>query len=289
MNKKIPVLAYASGIAANNPDCRLGPGALKKSDLLLEMADLLDWQPAIASEHNQAGMAALPEVARLNQILAQKTQAYVRDHQSFLVLGGDHSCAIGTWSGASAALKKRGPIGLIWIDAHMDSHTPQTTESGNIHGMPLASLLGYGAKELTGIMDFQPKLLPEHVCLIGVRSFEKGEAGLLKKLNVKIFYSDEVKKRGLADIFRQARNIVTNGTVGYGISIDLDAIDPQDAPGVGKPELHGLAGKEFYQQLKLFNHDPTLLGLEIVEFNPKLDQEHKTEKLISDIIHSVFV
>jgi arginase len=287
--KEITVIGYGSGIAANNPDCGSGPLTLKKSAIFSEKSIHLVWWDLLVSKTADRQLAAIKEVAKLNHSLARKIQQLVLARQKFLVLGGDHTAAIGTWSGAASALRKQGPLGLIWIDAHMDSHTPETTESGNIHGMPLACLLGYGPGPLTEVLESQPKLLPWHVCLIGVRSFEQSEADLLKRLNIRVFFMEEVKSRGLAAVFADSLQIVKRQTAGYGISIDLDAMDPADAPGVGKPEADGLSGAALCEQLEEINQDQQLLGLEIVEFNPLLDQAQKTERLIADIIAAVFL
>jgi len=286
--QKIPVFGYAAGIAANNPDCRLGPATLKQSSFLNEKGLNLAWEELLNGGNGSDKLAALKEVSKLTNRLAKQVEQWVSEQQKFLVLGGDHSAAIGTWSGAASALRPKGSLGLMWIDAHMDSHTPETTESGNIHGMPLACLLGFGPDQLTALLESQPKVLPWHICLIGVRSFEQGEAELLKRLNVQIFFMDEVKQRGLAAVFADGLRVVEEEAVGYGISVDLAAMDSIDAPGVGKPEPVGLAGKELCQQLQIVKNDPKLLGLEIVEFNPLLDKDKRTERLVADMIAAVF-
>ena len=288
-NKKIYTLGIASGIAANNPGCGEGPSTLQKSKYLQQLAIDLHWQKTLTpSTSNVSGIKTIPVITPLLQQLAEQTQQWVIQNKPFLVIGGDHSCAIGTWSGAATALQNQGPIGLIWIDAHMDSHTNKTTKTNNVHGMPLATLLGHGQSDLINILAKQPKLKPEHVCLIGVRSFESEEAELLKKLNVKVFYMEEVQQRGMKAIMQDALKIVKNNTAGFGVSLDLDAIDPAEAPGVGVPEKNGITAQDLYNGLLLLNNDKHLLGLEIVEFNPHLDQQQKTEKIISEIITKVF-
>ena len=195
-----------------------------------------------------------------------------------LVVGGDHSCAIGTWSGVHLWLGEQGPLGLIWIDAHMDSHTFATTPSGALHGMPLACLLGYGEQRLTGIGVAKPKLRPEHVCLLGVRSFEDGEAALLKKLGVRVISVAEIRKRGVVATLAEALAIANNGTAGYGVSLDLDVLDPSEEPGVGSPEPDGLLCLELEQALRQLRNDPALLAMEIVEYNPHHDRNLLTAR-----------
>src|SRR5665213_879539 len=164
----------------------------------------------------------------------------LQQHKFVSVVGGDHSCAIGTWSGVYDAMHHLGDIGLIWIDAHMDSHTPETTPTNHIHGMPLACLLGYGYPTLTGVLHAAPKFKPENVCLIGVRSYEKGEAALLKHLNVRVFFMEEVQERGFEVVLAEAVQHVNQHTIGYGITLDIDAVDPLEAPGVDVPEPEGI-------------------------------------------------
>lgn len=231
---------------------------------------------------NKSGIEALQPVAEICTRLAKHSYQLAHDKELFAVIGGDHSCAIGTWSGVKAAVG--GPIGLLWVDAHMDSHTPETSISRNLHGMPLAALLGYGFPELTQILNPNPKILPQHVCLIGVRSFEEGEQALLKKLGVRIYYMQEVEERGLAPIMREALNIINQGTVGYGISFDVDGIDPADAPGVETRANHGIRSQSMLDCLQLIAEYPNLLGVEIAEFSPKYDVEEMTEKLIVEFI-----
>ena len=136
-------------------------------------------------------------------------------------------------------------------------------------------------------MDTQPKLLPEQVCLIGIRSYEQGEADLLKQLNVRVFDMDEVNERGIETVFAEALAIVKKNTAGYGLSIDMDAMDPNDAPGVGTPEPGGIAGNALCATLANIAADKDLVGFEIVEFNPNLDQEQKTEKLVVKLLKTL--
>lgn len=214
--------------------------------------------------------------------LAIQVKSCVKKNQRFCVIGGDHSAAIGTWSGASVGLDK--PLGLIWIDAHKDAHTFETSLSGNIHGMPVASLLGNGHPRLSQILTHYPKLLPENICLIGVRSYEEGEHQLLQRLNVKVFEMEEVQQRGISTILFEAREHVTKHTAAYGITCDLDAIDPKDIPGVSTPEPGGIDGKELLQAFSQLYPDPRQIGFEIMEFNPSQDKNYKTEQFIFDLL-----
>jgi len=198
-----------------------------------------------------------------------------------VIIGGDHSCAIGSWTGIIDALNADKQYGLIWIDAHMDAHTLHTSHSKCYHGMPLSFLLGQNTE------DFQlsPKvqILPENLVIIGVRSFEEEEKKLLNSLQVRIFYVDEVYKRGLDQVFKEAVSIVNNNTKYFGVSLDLDAIDPKDAPGVGSPEANGLSWLELKENLPIIFSNAKFSALEITEFNPTIDINDKTAEIILQI------
>ena len=157
----IDVIGAACSAGASSKGTQLSPSHLKESKLMKQINLTLNWKDIIAVDRSLTGLSALNNIANYCETLAQHIQASINSKQPFLALGGDHSCAIGTWSGAATAMRPHGPIGLIWIDAHMDAHTPKTSESGNIHGMPLAHLLGVGEPALTHIADTQPKLAPE--------------------------------------------------------------------------------------------------------------------------------
>jgi arginase len=206
--------------------------------------------------------------------LALEVKATLRDRQFPVVIGGDHSCAVGTWRGVAAAYE--GPVGLIWIDAHMDAHTRTTSPSGNVHGMPLAHLLGeWGGPRA---------LAPGHVCLIGIRSFEPEEEALLERLGVRVYRMDEVRARGLDAVMGEALAIATAGTRAFGVSLDVDAVDPQDAPGVSTPAAAGLAPGALLRALRLAAAAPGFAALEVVEYNPVVDLQGRTAELVADAL-----
>jgi arginase len=205
-----------------------------------------------------------------------RTQAGVAAGRRFIVVGGDHSCAIGTWSGARDGLGETEALGLVWFDAHMDAHTPETTPSGRLHGMPIAALMGYGRAELTGLSRHAPALRPEHLCLIGVRSYEDGERALLDRLGVRVIHMDEIRRIGLRAATEEALAIARRGTAGFGISIDMDVLDPSEAPGVGSRVAGGLTGAELADALRLAQGSDGLLGFEIAEYDPTFDVRFRT-------------
>jgi len=229
----------------------------------------------------------LETITEANQSLAQTTQKLFNENKRFCVIGGDHSCAIGTWSGVATALPKDSELGLIWVDAHMDGHTPETSLTGNIHGMPVATLLGYGYQPLTQLLSQQAKIKPQNLCLIGIRSYEAGEEKLLNDLGVRIFFSSDVDKLGIEEIMQQAIAHISQSATHIGLSVDLDGLDPTDAPGVGTPVAEGIDGQAFCASLNWLTKQSNFVGYEIVEYNPHLDIEQKTAAMISNIIYAL--
>jgi arginase len=203
--------------------------------------------------------------------LAVEVKAALRDHEFPVVIGGDHSCAVGTWRGVASVYE--GPVGLVWIDAHMDAHTRATSPSGNLHGMPLAHLLGaWGGP---------PALAPGHVCQIGIRSFEPAEEALLERLGVRVYRMDEIHRRGLDAVMTEALALATQGTRAFGVSLDIDAVDPASAPGVNTPAAEGLAPGALMQALGLAARQPGFAALEVVEYNPVVDHDGRTAALVA--------
>lgn len=282
----LQVLSAAWGIGAQKQDCRQGPLYLAEKRSLDALSIPHHWQEAITEPKEcDDKVAAISQMALQ---LARQVNQCILNKERFVTLGGDHSCAIGTWSGAAHALANKGDLGLIWFDAHMDAHTFATTPSDTIHGMPVACLLGHGKPALIEILQKTPKLKPEHLCLIGVRSYEEGEAALLKKLKVRCFMMDEVMQRGLEVVMKEAMDIVTQGTVAYGVTIDLDGLDPQEAPGVGSREKNGLHCDQVVKVLSHVNGDARFIGAEIAEFNPLLDSDEKTVQCIQALLKALF-
>jgi arginase len=285
--RSIVVIGAASGAGAPDPSCSEGPAALRRSRAFHDNPlHHVEWDAILRVPRAQRD-TPLHAVASLCTRLADEVAGVLQAGHFPLVVGGDHSCAIGTWSGVHRALAHRGPIGLIWIDAHMDSHTFTTTPSGQIHGMPLACLLGHGETALTSIGGAEAKLRPEQVCLIGVRSYEAGEAALLHRLGVRVYDMDEIRLRGLTEVFEQALAIVRQGTAGFGVSVDLDALDPEEEPGVGTPVPGGLRRAELADALSHLRGDRGFVAMEIVEYNPRRDRRHATADAAGDLLNAI--
>ena len=176
----------------------------------------------------------------------------------------------------------QGELGLIWIDAHMDSHTPGTSHTGRLHGMPLAWLLGQADDALYGLSSAMVD--PEHVALIGVRSYEPEEKERLDRLGVRVFHIEEVRQRGLEAVSDEALGIATGGTSGFGVSIDLDAVTPEEAPGVGTPVPEGIVGAELARCLRTVGARPELVAIELAEYLPRLDPDGRSARVAVDLL-----
>lgn len=278
----IEVIGVASGIGALDPRCADGP-------LVLQRFRAFQHPPALWDgllQPKEDGRTVIEAEAELCERVALRVHEVLTADRFPLVVGGDHACAIGTWSGVRHWLGARGALGLIWLDAHMDSHTLATSPSGAVHGMPLACLLGYGDPRLTAVGGEKNKLQPEHVCLLGVRSYESGEAALLRRLGVRVITMDEIRRNGIQAAMDEALRIARTGTAGFGISLDLDVLDPAEEPGVGSPVPGGMTRSELAQALRVLHGDPGLLALEFVEYNPKCDRNYATAQAADDLFRA---
>ncbi len=204
-----------------------------------------------------------------------------------LVLGGDHSIAIGTVSGASEFYRRQGQkLGLIWLDAHGDCNTPETSPSGNIHGMALACLLGAGPRELTQILSPQPKVAPENTVLVGVHDLDPGEKEFLRRAGVKAFTMRDLDERGMRAVLEEAIAIAGRGAAGICASLDMDFIDAAWAPGVGTPVRGGVTYREAHLAMEILADSRALRALEVVEINPILDEHNRTAELAVELVLS---
>ena len=205
-----------------------------------------------------------------------------------LVLGGDHSLAAGSVAAAAAWARttKRGPIGLLWVDAHGDMNTPATSLSGNVHGMPLAALLGPEPPDLASIGGFTPKVLPAHTVLIGVRNLDEREKVAVRNSHVHVFTMKDIDRQGIASIVEQAVNLAGQGTAGIHVSFDMDVCDPSIAPGVGTRVKGGLNYREAHMVMEMVADSGLLTSLDIVEVNPTLDVQNATAELGTELVLS---
>ena len=206
-----------------------------------------------------------------------------------LILGGDHSVAAGTVSGVAEFYRRKNQkIGLLWIDAHTDMNTPDSSPSGNVHGMPLAAIMGLPPFELGKIFDFSPKVQPENCVLIGIRDVDNFEKENIRKSGVQVFTMRDIDERGMRSVMEEALSLAGNGTVGYHVSLDMDWIDPEDAPGVGTPVWGGATYREAHLAMEIISDHGHMLSFEIVEVNPVIDEHNQTADLAVELALSAF-
>jgi arginase len=206
-----------------------------------------------------------------------------------LVLGGDHSVAAGTVAGVAEFYRRQNQkIGLIWIDAHTDINTPDSSPSGNVHGMPLAAIMGLGPAELANIFDFSPKVQPENCVLVGVRDIDAIEKENVHKAGIGVFTMRDIDERGMRTIMEEALRMAGRGTAGYHVSLDMDWIDPEDAPGVGTPVRGGATYREAHLAMEIIADHGRMLSFEIVEVNPVIDERNQTADLAVELALSAF-
>ncbi|MBL8483587.1 MAG: ornithine--oxo-acid transaminase [Rhodocyclaceae bacterium] len=276
--RDIDLIGIASNLGGPNPGTADGPDSLREAlQVELRQTGLATrWRDTLHPEPGDAHAA----LAQLALQTAKRVAASIAEGNFPLVLGGDHSCAIGTWRGVLAAIGRR-PFGLVWIDAHCDAHTPDTSPTGRLHGMPLAALLGHGRAPLVGpagVLD------PARVALVGVRSAEPEERALLARLGVRVFGMDDVRRDGLAAVLAAARAVACpDGQSPWGLSLDVDALDPREAPGVGVPAAGGLRPTELVAALRAWRGDALLQAFEIAEFDPQYDVDGRTARWIREI------
>jgi arginase len=289
VERHIELIGAAWGLGGAEPNCAEAPEvlapllveALQRCGVRLDAGPML--RPALGERRRQLA------VGKLCGLLASAVADALRRGRLPCVLGGDHSCAGGTWTGVARALgggtaHGHGPLGLIWIDAHMDAHTPGTSHTGRLHGMPLAWLLGQDDDPLYGLAT--GVLEPRHVALLGVRSFEPEERERLDRLGVRVMYMDEVRRRGIDAVVAEAVDIATRGTAAFGVSVDLDVVTPDEAPGVGTPVPDGVAGADLARALGRVAGRRDLIAIELVEYAPRLDPTGASARVAVEILKS---
>jgi arginase len=293
---RLAILGAPLDLGAGRRGVDMGPSALRLaglgqrvSNLGYSVADLGN-----VSVEQQESTPSGPENAKyLHQIssvctaLAETVFRSVQKKQFPLVLGGDHSVAIGTIAGVSQAYSQQNEqLGLIWVDAHADMNTPETSPSGNVHGMPLACCIGQGPPELTQILGFAPKVNPRNVVLIGLRDVDALERLRVRESGVCAFTMRDIDERGLREVMERALAIAGDETGGIHLSFDMDAVDPDEAPGVGTPVRGGMTYREAHLAMEIICDSGSLLSMELVEVNPVLDEANRTANLAVELILS---
>lgn len=289
---RIALLGAAFSAGGAHPGCRHGPQAFRTREFRrwrLRMHMNMRWAGIVREENPQPLRLSqgAESLVRSTHKLMRRTRQLRRGGVLPFVIGGDHSCAIGTWSGIAATQKQA--LGLLWIDAHLDSHTPETSETQRLHGMPLAVLLGEGDTRLSGLAGQRPAIDPRFCAVIGARSFEAGEPVRLRRLGVRFYTGHEIRQRGLGIVLAEAWRRVAAAPGGFGVSLDMDVLDPMLAPGVSVPEHRGLHPQQLATLLRQQPRKHRLRGLEVVEFNPRRDPQGRTRRLLPTLMSSLLL
>jgi arginase len=258
----------------------LGYAVLDKGDLPTPIPETQERR----DEHKKY----IRDIAKVCQKVYQSALSSFDEGAMPLVLGGDHSIGAGSVAAAAdwARRTRNLPIGLLWVDAHGDMNTPATSLSGNVHGMPLAALLGPEPSELSRIGDFSPKVLPAHTVLIGVRNLDEREKVAVRDSHVHVFTMKDIDRQGVASVLEQALKLAGDGTAGIHVSFDLDVCDPAIAPGVGTPVKGGLDYREAHMVMEMVADSGLLTSLDLVEVNPTLDVRNATAQLGAELAAS---
>jgi arginase len=289
MPEKIRIIGVPMDLGASRRGVDMGPSALRVAGLQSrlkqlgrQVEDIGNVQVRQPEEQHYGEKKAkyLDEIAEACKGLAEIVGKTLDEDFEPLVLGGDHSIAVGTTAGVAAHFhKKSRRIGVIWLDAHGDMNTPDSSPSGNVHGMPLASIMGYGPPELTDLAGITPMVEPRSVALVGIRDLDSKERRLMKDTGVHVFTMRDIDERGMREVMAEALRFTTDDTAGVAVSLDMDFVDPTDAPGVGTPVRGGVTYREAHLALEMIADSKSMVSFELVEINPVID-EHNTTALL---------
>jgi arginase len=295
-NRTVRIIGVPLDLGASRRGTDVGPSALRIAGLgaaLRRMGYDVALEedipaPAMETRRSEDKHARYkPQILDVCTRLATRVKEVVDAGDFPLVLGGDHSIAMGTVAGTAAHYhEKEQPIGLIWFDAHGDMNVPKSSPSGNIHGMPLAHLLGKGDDDLKNILGFHPKVKPENVALIGIRAIDAGERKIIRDSGIHAFTMREIDEHGMAAVARRALEVVNDGTAGFHVSFDVDGCDPTVIPGSGTLVPGGVSFREAHLLMEYVADSSRLLSLEIVELNPFLDERNISAKRALELILS---
>lgn len=293
MTRKIRILGVPMDLGQDRRGVDMGPSAMRVARLGARIA-ALGYQvedcgnvPVRVAEEISSGQARakyLGAIADTCKAVAQHVARALTDRRLPLVLGGDHSIAIGTLAGVAWHFRRRQQqIGCLWLDAHGDMNTPQTTPSGNVHGMPLAAVLGYGARRLTHLLGFAPKLAAANCALVGVRDLDRQEKRIVRRSGIRVFTMREIDERGMRPVLAEALRLAQNGTAGFHVSLDMDVLNPDIAPGVGTAVRGGVTYREAHLAMEMIADTGKMVSLEVVEMNPMIDVRNQTAELAVEL------
>lgn len=297
-NKHVRIVGVPMDLGAGRRGVDMGPSGIRIAGLSRRLSalgyvvgdegDLDVPSPEICSPV-PANARYLREIHGVCDFLRERVDQILSEEELPLILGGDHSIAIGSVSGVAQHYRSRNEkIGLIWVDAHADINTPESSPSGNVHGMPLAVLLGMGDGSLVELGGFAPKVDCENVCLIGIRNLDVQEKKIVGESGVNAFTMRDIDSRGMAAVMEEALSKALEGTAGFYLSFDLDGVDPREAPGVGTAVKGGINWREANLLAEMVADSKKMIGMEITELNPILDHGNQTAELAVDVILSAF-
>ena len=296
MPQKIRIIGVPMDLGQSRRGVDMGPSALRVAGLKARLKQLghqvedignITVKQAEEQHFGEKRAKFLNEIAETCAHLAELTERSLQEGFLPLVLGGDHSLAIGSLAGVSHFYREQGKkIGCLWLDAHGDMNTPETSPSGNVHGMPLATLIGDGAPELVDLLGYKPKFEPRNVALVGLRDLDARERRLIKETGVHAFTMRDIDERGLREVMSEALHFCTDDTEGVAVSLDMDFVDPEDAPGVGTAVRGGVTYRESHLAMEMIADARAMVSLEIVEINPVIDLHNKTALLGVEMVLS---
>ena len=294
--RKATVIGVPLDLGASKQGASGGPAAIRRAGVLKILEDLglaVDDEgdlkiPKAGKPRAGARLKNGREILQVCQELEKKVHAAAKAGSVPITLGGDHSLGVGSVSGVSRAYRETEGknIGLIWVDAHADINTPATSPTGNVHGMPVAHILGLGDRHFARVGGAAPKVEPRNVCLIGTRDVDKAEAKILRQSGIRVFSMQEIDRYGMGVVTEQAIDMANDGTAGFHVSFDIDAVDPGNAPGTGTIKRGGLTYRESHLFMELVADSERMVGLDLVEVNPLEDTQNATAVLASELIAS---
>ena len=295
--RSIAIIGVPVDLGAGRRGVDMGPSAIRIADLEPRLEALghtvqdcgdLDVMIPETQEVGEGKLRYKAPILAACEELCREVGAALERGQMPLVLGGDHSIAIGSIAGSACQFARQGEtLGLIWFDAHGDANTPDTTPSGNIHGMSLAVSLGLGDRDLVGLGGRSPKVQARNTVLIGVRDVDAGESETLKRSGVTVYTMRDLDERGMRDVVDEAIRLASDGTAGVHLSFDLDVVDPEDAPGTGTPVWGGITYREAHLAMEMLADRAQIVAIDLVEVNPVLDTQNMTGVLAAELAQSV--
>jgi arginase len=296
MAQKVRIIGVPMDLGQSRRGVDMGPSALrgaglqpsiKKLGIQVEDIGNLSVKQPEEMPVGEKRAKYLQEIAETCADVAAAAEKALSEGFLPLVLGGDHSIAAGVAAGvANHFRKEKKQIGYLWLDAHGDMNTPESSPSGNVHGMPLAAIMGYGAPELVDLLGFHPKAEPGNIVIVGARDLDAQERKIVKKSGVHVFTMRDIDERGMREVMSDALKYAMDDTAGIAVSLDMDFVDPADAPGVGTPVRGGVTYREAHLAMEMIADTESMVSLEVVEINPILDEHNRTALLGVELVLS---